>query len=122
MDYKALSKILVDGVNVDADGDPSPKFGDKVELFMNRLLLRLFDYPAIMHFLQDASGTLSGDKANIQLVFGLMEPDGFSAVKNLIAHPHKMYRFDKEGAPVIAFDIELSPDDLKEVEIEPNFV
>jgi hypothetical protein len=87
--------------NLYTDGD----YLDDVKVFIDRLLLRLFDTVSLMQFLEKVSIIKKDETRVIQLLFTKIPDEVIPDVQRIIAVPCQAYEFEREGKPFIAFEI-----------------
>jgi hypothetical protein len=109
---KRLAKILV-------EGPESSNLNKKVQVFLNRLLLRIFSVPALMNFLVDVRpipDEEAGEGAvKIQLDFMRLPEEIRPELERLVAAPDsaRFLKYVKDGEARTGVEISISPKDLE---------
>lgn len=91
----------------------------KVQVYLNRLLLRIFSVPALMNFLVDVRPLADKEKGDgavkIELDFMRLPEEIRPELERLLASPHdpKFLRYVKDGEARTGVQISISPEDLE---------
>lgn len=91
----------------------------KVQVYLNRLLLRIFSIPALMNFLVDVRPIADQEKGDgaikIQLDFMRLPEEIRPELERLLAAPKdaKFLRYVKDGEARTGVEISITPKDLE---------
>jgi hypothetical protein len=142
-----IAELLIDGLVVErihdnglsailgrssTGGDEKPVadagkgLNKKVNVFVNRLLLRLFSVPALMTYLADVMPVIDNSEegaVKVQLDFLRLPDEVIPQLERLIAAPHKLdwYQYVKEGSARTGVEFKVHPDDLEGADYDYAF-
>lgn len=85
------------------------ELGD-AKVFVDRLLLRIFDAVSLMQYLDQVSVLKKGDVQTVQLVFSQLPQEVLPDVQRIIGIDSQCYNFEREGVPYAGFEIPLDPE------------
>jgi hypothetical protein len=119
----AMNVLLSRGAGHDGgQGDSATResnLNKKVNVFLNRLLLRIYSVPALMTYLADVmpvKDTESDEEGavNIQLDFLRLPDEIIPQLERLIAAPHKLkwFKYVKDGSARTGVEVPVAPDDM----------
>lgn len=124
-----MSALLARGAGrggVEAGGGArSGNLNKKVNVFLNRLLLRIFSVPSLMTYLADVMPVTDAESdeegaVNIQLDFLRLPDEIIPQLERLIAAPHKLkwFKYVKDGSARTGVEVPVAPDDLAGAEYD----
>jgi hypothetical protein len=104
----AMSTLLARGAGRQGpnDGGRDSALNKKVNVFLNRLLLRIFSVPSLMTYLADVMPVKNAESdqegaVDVQLDFLRLPDEIIPQLERLIAAPHKLkwFKYVKDGSP-----------------------
>ena len=116
MTVKELAKILVEDAYIEHPNTELEKTEDPtVKLYLDRLLLRIFQTPGLMVSLVDVQTINDPQGHIIQLDFGKLPPQVVGGLKSVIGPGRiKLFKFEKDGEPHTGVEILITPKDLEQ--------
>ena len=78
---------------------------EKDRVFIDRMILRIFSFPSLLAFFSDAHSLSEGE---VELVFRKIPNEVIPQVVKLIGvNEVKLYKFTKDGHPMLGFKIQI---------------
>jgi hypothetical protein len=118
----AMSTLLARGAGHSQGGEQGGRdshLNKKVNVFLNRLLLRIYSVPSLMTYLADVMPVKdpeSGEEGavNVQLDFLRLPDEIIPQLERLIAAPHKLkwFKYVKDGSARTGVEVPVAPEDL----------
>jgi hypothetical protein len=118
----AMSTLLARGAGRagPGDGGRDSTLNKKVNVFLNRLLLRIYSVPSLMTYLADVMPVKNPESdqegaVNIQLDFLRLPDEIIPQLERLIAAPHKLkwFKYVKDGSARTGVEVPVAPEDLE---------
>jgi hypothetical protein len=119
----AMNMLLARGAGQggpDEQGARGNNLNKKVNVFLNRLLLRIYSVPSLMTYLADVMPVKNPESddegaVNIQLDFLRLPDEIIPQLERLIAAPHKLkwFKYVKDGSARTGVEVPVSPEDLE---------
>jgi hypothetical protein len=120
----AMSALLARGAGQGGrdveGGQRSGTLDKKVNVFLNRLLLRIFSVPSLMTYLADVMPVKDAESddegaVDVQLDFLRLPDEIIPQLERLIAAPHKLkwYKYVKDGSARTGVVVPVAPDDME---------
>lgn len=118
-----MSTLLARGAGRSIGGGDAGRdnaLNKKVNVFLNRLLLRIYSVPSLMTYLADVMPVKDAEAGeegavNIQLDFLRLPDEIIPQLERLIAAPHKLkwFKYVKDGSARTGVEVPVAPDDLE---------
>lgn len=118
-----MGTLLARGAGQSRGGEQGTRdsnLNKKVNVFLNRLLLRIYSVPSLMTYLADVMPVKdqeSGEEGavNVQLDFLRLPDEIIPQLERLIAAPHKLkwFKYVKDGSARTGVEVPVAPEDLE---------
>jgi hypothetical protein len=119
----AMNVLLARGAGQRGTGEAGGRdnsLNKKVNVFLNRLLLRIYSVPSLMTYLADVMPVKDAESdeegaVNIQLDFLRLPDEIIPQLERLIAAPHKLkwFKYVKDGSARTGVEVPVAPEDLE---------
>jgi hypothetical protein len=118
----AMSTLLARGAGRQGpnDGGRDSALNKKVNVFLNRLLLRIYSVPSLMTYLADVMPVKNPESdqegaVNVQLDFLRLPDEIIPQLERLIAAPHKLkwFKYVKDGSARTGVEVPVAPEDME---------